>query len=203
MLTDSEIKTICPKMGIPLEWIGFKSDLPSVIKPNRSYIVNLDDETDLDGDANGGTHWTCFQVMSFPNGKVEAIYFDSYGISPPEIVKRHIKKSFGLTYVPYTSKDIQSLMSNACGYYCMAFLHFINASPYRSGDLFADVDKFLSMFLDLNKSNDFKNNEYILKHFFLSKDPAKRREVDVLKDVELEADAGDESMPVAVNYIRK
>jgi hypothetical protein len=203
MLTDGQIKEIAPKMGIPLEWIGFKSDLPSIIKPNRSYIVNLDNETDLDGDANEGTHWTCFQVMDYPNGKAEAMYFDSYGISPPEIVKKYIKKSFGITYVPYTSKDIQSMMSNACGYYCMAFLHFINKSPYRSGKLFDDTERFLSMFLDLSKSNDFKQNEYILKHFFLSKDPSKRKEVDVLKDVEFEANAGDDTMPVAVNYISK
>jgi hypothetical protein len=203
MLTDGQIKEIAPRMSIPLEWIGFKSDLPSVIKPNRSYIVNLDNETDLDGDDNEGTHWTCFQVVETPNGKMEAIYFDSYGISPPEIVKSHIKKSFGITYIPYTTKDIQSLMSNACGYYCLAFLHFINGSPYRNGNLFDDVERFLSMFLDLNKSNDFKHNEYILKHFFLSKDPSKRKSVDVLLDSEFAPDASDEAIPVAVNYITK
>lgn len=201
MLTDGQIKEIAPRMGIPLEWIGFKSDLPAVIKPNRSYIVNLDNETDLDGDNNEGTHWTCFQVMEYPNGKKEAIYFDSYGISPPEIVKAHIKKSFGITYIPYSTKDIQSLMSNACGYYCMAFLHFINKSPYRSGHLFEDVETFLEMFLDLNKSNDFKHNEYILKHFFQSKDPALRKPVEVLMDSEFVPNAGDEAIPVSVNYM--
>lgn len=201
MLTDGEIKNIAPRMGIPLEWIGFKSDLPSVIKPNKAYIVNLDNETDLDGDDNEGTHWTCFQVVETPNGKTEAIYFDSYGISPPEIVKKHIKKSFGITYIPYSTKDIQSLMSNACGYYCMAFLHFINKSPYRTGILFEDVERFLSMFLDLAKSNDFKHNEYILKHFFQSKDPEKRKPVEVLMDTDFVADAGDEAIPVSVNYV--
>ena len=201
MLTDGQIKEIAPRMGIPLEWIGFKSDLPNKIKANRAYIVNLDNETDLDGDDNSGTHWTCFQVMDYPNGKKEAIYFDSYGISPPEIVKSRIKKSFGITYVPYTTKDIQSLMSDVCGYYCMAFLHFINASPYRSGNLFDDVEKFLGMFLDLNKSYDFKHNEYILKHFFQSKDPSKRKPVEVLKDTEVVPNASDIAIPVGVNYM--
>lgn len=201
MLTDGQIKNIAPKMSIPLEWIGFKSDLPQKIKANRSYIVNLDNETDLDGDDNAGTHWTCFQVFSYPNGKKEAIYFDSYGISPPEIVKSHIKKSFGITYIPYSTKDIQSLMSDVCGYYCLAFLHFINASPYRSELLFDNVEKFLAMFLDLNKSNYFKHNEYILKHFFLEKDPEKRRPVEVLTDTNVVPNASDTAIPVNVNYL--
>jgi hypothetical protein len=202
MLTDGEIKNIAPKMGIPLEWIGFKSDLPNIIKPNKSYIVNLDNETDLDGDANGGTHWTCFQVCEYPNGRKEAIYFDSYGIAPPEIVKSHIKKTFGITYVPYSTKDIQSMMSDACGYFCMAFLHFINHSPYRCGVLFDDVERFLSMFLDLAKDNDFKHNEYILKHFFTSKDPAKRKSVDIFTESEYVDPNGAESIPVSINYMK-
>jgi hypothetical protein len=36
------------------------------------------------------------------------------------------------------------------------------------------------MFEDLNKSVDFKKNEYILKHFFRSSDPSLRTEVDVI-----------------------
>jgi hypothetical protein len=38
----------------------------------------------------------------------------------------------------------------------------------------------LDCFDDLNKSKDFKKNEFILKHFFRSKDPSKRREIDVI-----------------------
>ena len=36
------------------------------------------------------------------------------------------------------------------------------------------------MFDDLNKSVDFKKNEYILKHFFRSEDPSLRKEIDVI-----------------------
>jgi hypothetical protein len=39
---------------------------------------------------------------------------------------------------------------------------------------------FLHYFDDLNKSIDWKKNEYILKHFFLSEDPKERKVVDVL-----------------------
>ena len=54
--------------------------------------------------------------------------------------------------LPYNKKDIQSLMNNACGWYCCAYLHFINAFPQRSGDLYTDTEGFLSLFEDLNTS---------------------------------------------------
>jgi hypothetical protein len=38
----------------------------------------------------------------------------------------------------------------------------------------------MEMFDDLNKSIDFKKNEYILKHFFRSEDPSLRKEIDVI-----------------------
>lgn len=38
------------------------------------------------------------------------------------------------------------------------------------------------MFDDLEKNVDFKKNEYVLKHFFMSKDPAMRKSVDVIED---------------------
>jgi hypothetical protein len=40
------------------------------------------------------------------------------------------------------------------------------------------------MFDDLNKSVDFKKNEYILLHFFRSKDPKLRKEIDNIKPIE-------------------
>ena len=46
--------------------------------------------------------------------------------------------------------------------------------------LYSDVDMFLHYFDDLNKSIDWKKNEYILKTFFQSSDPALRKEIDVI-----------------------
>ena len=50
------------------------------LKYNRSYIINLEDEFDKNGEPNDGSHYTCFQVNKYPNGKVEPIYFDSFGV---------------------------------------------------------------------------------------------------------------------------
>ena len=72
-------------------------------------------------------------------------------------------------------------MNNACGFYCLALGHWLNASQFRTKDLYEDVSNFIDMFEDLNKSVDFKKNEYILKHFFRSADPSLRKEIDVEK----------------------
>jgi hypothetical protein len=85
--------------------------------------------------------------------------------------------------MPYNKKDIQSLMNDACGWFCVAYLHFINAFPQRSGDLYDDTEGFLSLFDDLNTSCDFKKNEYILKHFFQASDPTLRKPISVEGEV--------------------
>lgn len=185
-LTDTQLKELAKKMGFDLESVCFKDELPYKVKTNTSYIINLENEFDEDGEPNSGTHWCCFQVNKYPNGKVEPIYFDPYGMPPPEIVKKTVERSFGQK-LPFCEKDIQSLMNNACGWYCCAFLHFINASQYRTNDLYQDVGTFLEMFDDLNKSIDFKKNEYILKHFFQS--PDIKRDIEVgLQPAEIMSD---------------
>lgn len=207
MLTDGDINSMAPRMGVPLEFCGFKSDLPYKIKANKSYIINLDSEEDLDGDRNTGTHWTCFQVMEYPNGKTEAIYFDSYGVAPPQIVSDRIKRNFDIKYVPYNTKNIQSMMSDACGWYCMAFLHFINENPLRTRMLYTDVETFLDLFNDLEKKVDWKYNEWMLKQFFQAKDPAKRKPIDVIGEYDADKLAvfkeneGVSAIPVETNWM--
>jgi hypothetical protein len=71
-------------------------------------------------------------------------------------------------------------MSNACGWYCCAYLHFINNFSERTKDLYSDTENFLGMFDDLNKSVDFKKNEFMLKHFFQPKDKSKRKAIEVI-----------------------
>jgi hypothetical protein len=184
MLSDIQLKDLAKKMSIPLEAVVFKDELLTLgkLKHNRSYIINMENELDEHGNPNEGSHWTCFQVNEYPNGKVEGVYFDSYGVQSPKIVTE-----FCGCDLPYSTIDIQSLMSGICGYYCLAYLHFINAYPDRTKDIFIDTDNFLSLFEDLNKSIDFKKNEYMLKHFFQSSDPELRKAIQVFDhDVEMQ-----------------
>jgi hypothetical protein len=180
MLSNTDIEILAERMEIPLVFCGYKSDLPKRIETNKSYIINLDNEYDLDGKMNEGSHWTCFQVTEYPNGRKEAIYMDSFAQPPPEIVKMRLRNSLGINYVPYTKRNIQSAMNQACGWFCLAFLHFINVFQGRSPELYDNVVGFLDMFDDLDKSIDFKKNEYILKMFFQAKDKKLRKPIEVM-----------------------
>ena len=177
-LTDVQIRDLSKRMRIPLADVCFKDELPKKLEFNKSYIVNLQDSMDENGNENEGTHWTFLQCNKNGNGSMESIFFDPYGAPPSENIKNVVKNTTNKG-LPHTKKDIQSMMNNACGFYCLALGHFINASEHRSNSLYDDVNDFLELFDDLNKSVDFKKNEYILKHFFRSNDPSKRVPIDV------------------------
>jgi hypothetical protein len=70
-------------------------------------------------------------------------------------------------------------MNSACGWYCLSFLHTINAWEGRSGDLYTDAGFYTDLFEDLNHSCEHLKNEWILKHFFRAKDPSKRKPVEI------------------------
>jgi hypothetical protein len=183
MLTDSQLKELSTKMSIPLEAVCFKDELPKKLTYNKGYIINLEDSMDEEGNDNTGTHWTALYVAKYPDGKVEPIFFDPYGANPSENIKKFVLDNTGKK-LPFTKKDIQSLMNNACGWYCLAFLHFITAWEHRTKDLYDDVSYFMDLFDDLNVSIDWKKNEHILRMFFQSKDPKLRKEIDVLADTQ-------------------
>jgi len=182
MLDDSQLFHLSDAMGFKLEAVCFKDELPKKLKFNVGYIINLENSLDEEGNENEGTHWTALQVNKYPSGLIEPLFFDPYGAPPSEAIKKFVKDGCGKP-LPYTEKDVQSLMNNACGWYCCAFLHWINVFEGRSKDLYVDASAFLELFDDLNTSIDFKKNEFILKHFFVSKDPKKRKEINVLADI--------------------
>jgi len=179
MLTDHQITDLAKMMQFPLEGVYFKDELPKKLKFNTGYVINLQDSEDEDGCSNSGTHWTCLQVNKYPSGLIEPLFFDPYGVAPSESVKKFVKDGCG-KHLPYTEKDVQSLMNNACGFYCCAFLHYVNAYELRKKDLYVDASDFLELFNDLNKETDYKYNEFVLKHFFRSNDPAKRKAIEVI-----------------------
>jgi len=182
MLTNHQIEFLAEKMSVPLAYCGFKDRLPERLQTNKAYIVNLDDSVCKDtGIASQGTHWTGLFVAEYPTGKQEAMWFDSYGAPPPEIVKKRVRDNFRLG-LPYNTKDIQSLMNQACGWYVLAWLHFITAYKGRTGRLYQDTEEFLSLFQDLGTSVDWKQNEFILKLFFQPEDPRERKDIEVLGD---------------------
>jgi hypothetical protein len=211
-LTDTDIENLAKKMSIPLAGVFFKDELPPKLEFNKFYIINLENSEDEEGNENDGTHWTAAQCNKYPNGTKECIFFDPYGQPPSENVKKTIKNTTGQSNVPHTTRDIQSLMNNACGWYCLALGHYINASQYRTKNLHDDVNDFVDLFDDLNVSVDFKKNEFILKHFFRSSDPNLRRSIEVIKplsDISDQDEKGTKDafrgvkIPVDINVINK
>lgn len=208
-LTDTQIYELSKRMNIPLAGCCFKDELIAPLSFNKCYIINLEDSEDEEGNQNSGTHWTFLQINKYPNGKIESIFFDPYGAPPSENIKKAVKNTTGQQGLPHTDKDIQSLMNNACGYYCLALGHFINSFEHRSKSLYDDVQVFLELFDDLNKSIDFKKNEYMLRQFFQSSDPKLRKEIDVLAPIDniinQDEKGGPDLMkiPVDVKYLSK
>ena len=177
-LSDIDIKQLADKMAIPLVFCDFKDNLEGEkLQYNKYYIINLENEFDPDGQKNEGSHYCSFQCNKYPNGAVEKIYFDPFGQPPPQIVQKFCGGG-----IPHNDKDIQSLMNSACGWYCLAFGHYINSYQNRTKDLYTDANLFIDLFDDLEKTTDktaHLKNEWILKHFFRSTDPAKRKPIEV------------------------
>jgi len=176
-LDDRQIFELAKRMNVPLVFCDFKDKLSKKkLQFNKSYIINMEDEYDKEtGQRNEGSHYTCFQVNKLTNGKTIGCYFDSYGMPPPKAVEDFVKMK-----IPYNNKQIQGRLNNACGWYSLAFLHFINASQYRSQHLASDCETFCEMFDDLsNDENLHLKNEFILKHFFRSKDRELRKPIEV------------------------
>lgn len=167
MLTNEDIEKLAPKMGVKLGYVGFKDLLPGKLQPGKFYVINLEDHQDQESlEMNDGSHWTCFYCRSYKNGRGnEAVYFDSYGVEPPEELKKQMKRDFECN--PYVvKKNVQSLVSDSCGWYCMALGHFLFRDEFITNTLRQQVDNFLSLFLNLDENHDYHHNEYMLKQFF-------------------------------------
>jgi hypothetical protein len=179
-LSNTQLFSLAKKMGIPLVFADFKDMLKNEkLQHNKFYIINMEDEFDENGKPNSGSHWVCFQSNKYPNGKVENIYLDSMGCVAPLEVQHFL----GEKEVPYNKKNIQSILGDICGYYCLGFGHFINSFDGRTGDLYTDTNHFLDLFDDLDKCVDFEKNEYILKHFFRSANPKERIPISIEKKI--------------------
>ena len=99
----------------------------------------------------------------------DSIYFDSYGCIYPTIVGDVVREYCNGMRCPHTTKDIQSIVSGMCGWYCLAMSFYLNCFPHRTYNIYDDVGTFLSFFNDLSKSNDYKQNEWVLSQFFQPK----------------------------------
>jgi hypothetical protein len=95
----------------------FYKDQLKEIQPNSSYILNLNSESDEK--KISGSYWVALVI----DGNKQGVYFDSYGLEPPKEIKYLFKSN---EYkIGNTTKNIQSLMSNLCGFFCLCFIYFL------------------------------------------------------------------------------
>ena len=167
MLSNHNIEELVGKMNIPNFRGCFYKDALKKIQPNSSYIINLNSEIDENGNISKGSHWTCLVTDDMKR----AIYHDSYGESAPNEIRCLLKSNqFKLGH---TSKNIQSLMSNLCGYFTLAFIYFLTVSKFRTKNIINDASIFLDLFEDLDHVNDVYKNEFTLSLFFTDKQSKK------------------------------
>ena len=102
----------------------FPSDQIQIQKSGypQAFIVNTEPST------SAGEHWTALIVSDN-----DCLFFDSLGDEMKNIDLLERLKSLGVAQYKYNSCKIQSIFSNNCGYYCVAFiLSFIRGFSYAS-----------------------------------------------------------------------
>ena len=149
-----ELLNICEKLKIPLVGIYSKDQIPKELS-NGGYIINLQDLYDKEtGEKNEGTHWTGLYV--FKNN--QAIYFDSFGFPPPNIIVQLLKKQNIKCQI--NLKEIQNINSSTCGKYVIAFLIYV--SKYS-----LNIEPFITQFSDDPEKNN-KLLQSFLSHFSIN-----------------------------------
>lgn len=132
--SDSDLANIAHRINLPLQWIGFKDELP--IHAPGNYIINLASSND----GTGGTHWCAVRL-----DKDQALYFDPFGIPPPKKVLKWLFRWVRSNHkkIIINRTEIQNLKSNWCGQYCIACLEAMESYP---GTLSNRLHHFVSMF---------------------------------------------------------
>ena len=137
--TNIQLLDFTEKMGLPLNDILMRDEM-NQLKDDGFYIINLDTSN------NNGTHWTALYYHP-----LNSYYCDSFGFVPPLEVEEKIKPYL------YNDSDIQDFNSEACGYYCLAFIKFL----YDKTDKELAFKEFLKMFGKKTIENDNILKKYL------------------------------------------
>jgi hypothetical protein len=168
-LSGTDLVKISNKLRIQLAPILFKSQLRLLTpKTNLGYIINMDNEYDIDGNENQGTHYVSLFVSS-NNGVDKIMFFDPYGLPPPSDIilfaNKFKKNNTTNKEIPFIDIKIQHNKSDYCGWWCIYFIWFVihNKSNY----FYKDCDRFIQMFIDLNHSNNYQHNRTNLEKWVI------------------------------------
>ena len=120
--------------------------------PRHSFVINLNESDEP------GSHWV---AMVFGSDLI--LYFDSFGLAPPEEVLMLRKKH--RVNVAFNSTHYQAFTSVLCGYYCLFFLNEISRrmKPHLAHQSLYSV--FNEVLEPLSYSDTFSNERFIKKYF--------------------------------------
>lgn len=144
MMTNVDLEEKAVRLHIPLVGVFSKDKLP-ITNKDGGYIINLQDSDD-----GPGTHWTAFYVEGSSK-----VYFDSFGVIPPLSVQRFLRNKY-----VYSTKHIQNIQSEICGYYVLYFIWFM----WNHRNRIKDVRKRFCAFLRLFSSDPTKNKTLLAKY---------------------------------------
>ena len=117
-----------------------KDDLNYI--PEGSTIYNL----------NGTSHW----VALLKDGN-DYFYFDSYGVVPPQMLEDMIMQGSKNGLYCYNTKEIQAINSSSCGFYCVAFLKWMD----KRKDKYKAFQDFKNLFTDQYQKNEIVLHELL------------------------------------------
>ena len=136
-LSNYDIVKIIQSQGVDdFNGVYMKDQLPDRLQ-RGSYIVNLQSSKD-----GKGTHWVSLYYT--PNF---SYYYDSFGFVPPIEIQNKI-----IPYI-YNDNEIQDIDSTACGFYCVAFVLYLNKK--------INIERAFMEFINLF-GKDTERNEAIL-----------------------------------------
>lgn len=160
MLSNFDIEKLCDKLDLPLVGVYQKDELVNAPKTIGSYYINQQSSTDGDG-----THWVLAKIycdedrdtITFGECYAKALYFDPFGLDMAKEVADFLEP---FKPIPYNNKQIQSVRTSECGWYCLACDYSLE--HYKHKDTYLDdYEEFLEHFSE----NPNKNLERLKKFF--------------------------------------
>ena len=147
-ITNIDIEEMCRKLSIPLIACCMKDELTSL--QVGDYIINLENSN------QPGSHWTALLCR-----RNECVYVDSFGAPPPQQIEDLLKKYY--KRIAYNNWIIQDLKSQACGFYAIAVLKYVNSREKKSDkSLLELVNDYINLYDD-DTAKNFKILQKVFK----------------------------------------
>lgn len=127
-----------------LDGVAKRDGAPRVFRPGAAWILNL---SDLRRD--GGTHWCAVFKLPRRQSSDDLIVMDSYGMPPPEDWLASARRDHDRVY--HNTVQLQTMSSQACGYFALAFLWLAERNPHFN------APRLLQTFQSLFRSPDENN----------------------------------------------